>query len=116
MSTRLEPLKHVTTEILDVAYYENVEGGHGAAADNEQLAFRRALALEFLWRHLGQRPAGQIAGIGQAASDVGVGRADAADDGGRTADERKQGRRCQKQDEAIAPWPRAVETSMDEGA
>jgi prolyl oligopeptidase len=33
--------------------YENVEGGHGAAADNAQRAFQRALAFEFLWRHLG---------------------------------------------------------------
>jgi prolyl oligopeptidase len=38
----------------DVQYYENIEGGHGAAADNEQLAFRSALAYEFLWRRLGQ--------------------------------------------------------------
>jgi prolyl oligopeptidase len=37
----------------DVTYYENVEGGHGAAADNEQQAFRWALVLEFLWRTLG---------------------------------------------------------------
>jgi prolyl oligopeptidase len=36
----------------DVAYYENIEGGHGGAADNEQLAFKNALALEFLWRNL----------------------------------------------------------------
>ncbi len=36
----------------DVASYENIEGGHGAAADNEQLAFRNALAYEFLWRQL----------------------------------------------------------------
>jgi prolyl oligopeptidase len=36
----------------DVSYYENVEGGHGAAADNEQLAFKRALILEFLWQRL----------------------------------------------------------------
>jgi prolyl oligopeptidase len=36
----------------EVAYYENIEGGHGAAADNEQLAFKNALALEFLWRNL----------------------------------------------------------------
>lgn len=36
----------------DVAYYENIEGGHGSAADNEQLAFKNALAMEFLWRHL----------------------------------------------------------------
>jgi prolyl oligopeptidase len=35
-----------------VAYYENVEGGHGAAADNRQLALKWALMLEFLWRQL----------------------------------------------------------------
>ncbi|GIE94212.1 prolyl oligopeptidase family serine peptidase [Paractinoplanes rishiriensis] len=37
----------------EAAYYENVEGGHGAAADNEQAATRWALTLEFLWRRLG---------------------------------------------------------------
>jgi prolyl oligopeptidase len=37
---------------LPVAYYENIEGGHGGAADNEQAAFMSALAYEFLWRHL----------------------------------------------------------------
>jgi prolyl oligopeptidase len=37
----------------DAAYYENVEGGHGAAADNEQAATIAALTLEFLWRNLG---------------------------------------------------------------
>ncbi|MEV0327093.1 prolyl oligopeptidase family serine peptidase [Micromonospora echinospora] len=36
----------------DVSYYENVEGGHGAAANNEQRAFVWALTLEFLWRRL----------------------------------------------------------------
>jgi prolyl oligopeptidase len=36
----------------DVSYYENVEGGHGAAADNEQIATIWALTLEFLWRKL----------------------------------------------------------------
>ncbi|MEV1286942.1 prolyl oligopeptidase family serine peptidase [Micromonospora sp. NPDC049679] len=36
----------------DVSYYENVEGGHGAAADNEQRAFISALTFEFLWRRL----------------------------------------------------------------
>jgi prolyl oligopeptidase len=36
----------------DVGYYENVEGGHGGAADNAQLAFKWALVLEFLWRRL----------------------------------------------------------------
>ena len=36
----------------DVTYYENIEGGHGAAADNEQLALKWALVLEFLWERL----------------------------------------------------------------
>lgn len=36
----------------DVSYYENVEGGHGAAADNEQAAMIWAMTLEFLWRRL----------------------------------------------------------------
>jgi prolyl oligopeptidase len=35
-----------------VTYYENVEGGHGAASDNKQRAFVMALGLEFLWRTL----------------------------------------------------------------
>lgn len=33
-------------------YYENIEGGHGGAADNKQSAFMRALAYTFLWREL----------------------------------------------------------------
>lgn len=37
----------------DVLYYENIEGGHGGAADNKQEAFMRALAYTFLWRQLG---------------------------------------------------------------
>jgi prolyl oligopeptidase len=36
----------------DVWFYENTEGGHGAAADNKQSAFMRALASEFLWSQL----------------------------------------------------------------
>ncbi|MFG2065014.1 prolyl oligopeptidase family protein [Micromonospora sp. NPDC048871] len=36
----------------DVTYYENIEGGHGAAANNEQRAFIKALALEFFWQRL----------------------------------------------------------------
>jgi prolyl oligopeptidase len=35
-----------------VTYYENTEGGHGAAADNRQRAFVMALGLEFMWRAL----------------------------------------------------------------
>jgi len=36
----------------DVLYYENVEGGHGGAADNKQAAFMSALAYTFLWQEL----------------------------------------------------------------
>ena len=36
-----------------VRYYENIEGGHGGAADNKQAAFKSALTYEFLWRELG---------------------------------------------------------------
>jgi prolyl oligopeptidase len=32
--------------------YENIEGGHAGAADNEQLAFKSALSHSFLWRML----------------------------------------------------------------
>jgi len=33
-------------------YYENIEGGHGGAADNKQSAFMQALAYAFLWKEL----------------------------------------------------------------
>ncbi|WNV92080.1 prolyl oligopeptidase family serine peptidase [Umezawaea sp. Da 62-37] len=36
----------------DVPYHENIEGGHGGAADSEQSAFMWALAYTFLWNHL----------------------------------------------------------------
>jgi prolyl oligopeptidase len=36
----------------DVLLYENIEGGHGAAADNKQSAFMDALAFSFLWQEL----------------------------------------------------------------
>lgn len=36
----------------DVLYYENIEGGHGGAANNEQRAFMSALAYRFLWQKL----------------------------------------------------------------
>ncbi|MGK2870396.1 MAG: prolyl oligopeptidase family serine peptidase [Mycobacterium sp.] len=36
-----------------VSYYENIEGGHGGAADNSQAAFRAALIYRYLWRTLG---------------------------------------------------------------
>ena len=34
-------------------YYENVEGGHAGASNNEQRAFMSALYYEFLWDRLG---------------------------------------------------------------
>ena len=36
----------------DVRYYENIEGGHGGAANNAQLAHMNALAYTFLWNTL----------------------------------------------------------------
>lgn len=36
-----------------VSYYENIEGGHGGAADNSQAAFRSALIYRYLWRTIG---------------------------------------------------------------
>jgi prolyl oligopeptidase len=36
----------------DVLYYENIEGGHGGAANNKQAAFMAALAYTFLWHEL----------------------------------------------------------------
>ncbi len=36
----------------EVLYYENIEGGHGAASNNEQVAFMQSLAYTFLWSKL----------------------------------------------------------------
>jgi prolyl oligopeptidase len=38
----------------DVLYYENVEGGHGGSANNEQAAYMSALAYAFLRKELGK--------------------------------------------------------------
>jgi prolyl oligopeptidase len=38
----------------DLLYYENIEGGHGGAADNEQRATMLALEFGFLWKQLGR--------------------------------------------------------------
>lgn len=46
MTARLEEQGH------RVWYYENIEGGHGGAADNAQAAFQAALVYEFLWTML----------------------------------------------------------------
>ena len=39
----------------DVLYFENIEGGHGAAANNEQAARMWAQTFTFLWRQLAPR-------------------------------------------------------------
>ena len=36
----------------DVRYYENIEGGHGGAADNAQRARMQVLSADFLWNEL----------------------------------------------------------------
>ncbi len=36
----------------EMLYYENIEGGHGAAANNKQSAFMETLAYAFLWDRL----------------------------------------------------------------
>ena len=38
----------------EVLYYENIEGGHGAGADNFQHADRMALEFAYLWQQLGR--------------------------------------------------------------
>ena len=42
----------------DVLYWENVEGGHGGAANNEQSAKMWALSWTFLWQELTRPPEG----------------------------------------------------------
>jgi prolyl oligopeptidase len=37
----------------DVLFYENIEGGHAGAADNEQRALMVTLMYAFLWKTLG---------------------------------------------------------------
>ncbi|WP_072807483.1 prolyl oligopeptidase family serine peptidase [Rhodococcoides yunnanense] len=46
MAARLEEVGQ------NVRYFENIEGGHGGAADNAQLAFKTALSFQFLWEAL----------------------------------------------------------------
>lgn len=40
----------------DAWYYENIEGGHGLASNNEQRALMAAIEYTFLWKHLGGKP------------------------------------------------------------
>jgi prolyl oligopeptidase len=49
MAARMRELGH------PVMYYENIEGGHGGAADNEQRATLQAVEFSYLWQQLGPR-------------------------------------------------------------
>lgn len=49
MVARMSELGH------EVLYYENIEGGHGGAADNEQRATLLALEYSYLWQQLARR-------------------------------------------------------------
>ena len=42
----------------DVRYYENIEGGHGGAANNAQSAHMNALSYSFLWQQLSKSGSG----------------------------------------------------------
>jgi prolyl oligopeptidase len=46
MAARMIEQKH------DILYYENIEGGHGGAANNKQSAFKNALEYSFLLKEL----------------------------------------------------------------
>ena len=39
----------------DTSFYENIEGGHSAAADNKASAFMDALGYAYLWQHIGKQ-------------------------------------------------------------
>jgi len=47
MAAKMEAQGH-----KNVWFYENLEGGHGAGADNKQSAYMHALAYDFLWDKL----------------------------------------------------------------
>jgi prolyl oligopeptidase len=49
MAARMEEQGH------DFLYWENIEGGHGGAADNGQRAHMQALESTFLWQQLARR-------------------------------------------------------------
>lgn len=44
-----------TNPTRKVYYYENIEGGHGGAADAKQSAFMTALAYDFMWNTLTEK-------------------------------------------------------------
>ncbi len=48
MAARMREMGHA------LLYYENIEGGHGGAADNSQRSHLQALEFAYLWRQLGK--------------------------------------------------------------
>ncbi|UXH76394.1 prolyl oligopeptidase family serine peptidase [Roseateles amylovorans] len=45
----------------DCFYFENIEGGHGGAADNQQRALLQALEFSYLWQQLGREALNGVA-------------------------------------------------------
>ena len=62
MAARMLALGH------DVQYFENIEGGHGGAADNAQRARQQALELTHLWQQLGAGSAGAAAAMASTSA------------------------------------------------
>ena len=54
MAARMQEFGH------ELLYWENLEGGHGGAANNAQRAHMAALEYSFLWQQLGQPPGQQL--------------------------------------------------------
>ncbi len=48
MAAKMEAMGH------NYFYYENIEGGHGGASNNDQSAYLRALTYTYFWHQLGQ--------------------------------------------------------------
>ena len=53
----------------DVRYWENIEGGHGGAANNEQAARMNALLYTFLWDTIGGGSTGVASSVAGATGD-----------------------------------------------
>lgn len=47
-----------------VLYWENIEGGHGGAADNKQRAYMWSLTYAFLWQTIGAAAEGEVSRLG----------------------------------------------------
>ena len=49
----VKALLEIPSAAPKVHYWENIEGGHGGAADNKQRAYMWALSYMFLWKTIG---------------------------------------------------------------